>query len=78
MNNMKLIILPMLLIILLIPKIFLFAQEAVVKFESDKWLQTWLLCGPFELEQLPESLSEIEHLPGFETDFLKQTGGESG
>ena len=39
--------------------------------------KTWLLCGPVHLPKAEGSVSEIEHLPGFETDYLTQIGGET-
>ncbi|MBN1350837.1 DUF4838 domain-containing protein [candidate division KSB1 bacterium] len=54
-----------------------FGEAAVVKFEMNQWLRTWLLCGPFRLDAVPESAADYVHLPGFETDFLKAHGGEA-
>ena len=46
------------------------------KIEFGEWQRTWLLCGPFPLQSVSEGASDLEHLPGFETDFLKKHGGE--
>jgi len=44
---------------------------------SGEFLRTWLLCGPFRLKDLDDSAPIVVHLPGFETDFLKEHGGET-
>jgi hypothetical protein len=44
---------------------------------SGEFLRTWLLCGPFPLKDLDDSAPIVVHLPGFETDFLKDHGGET-
>ena len=51
---------------------------------SGKFLRTWLLCGPLQLEAAtgfdPDTQDQFEregtHLPGFDTDFLAAHGGE--
>jgi len=44
---------------------------------SNEYLKEWLLCGPFPAEEVPESVPDTDHLPGFETDRLKPVGGET-
>jgi hypothetical protein len=44
---------------------------------SGEFLRTWLLCGPFPLKEVDETAPDVVHLPGFETDFLKDHGGET-
>ncbi len=44
------------------------------KLANGKWIQNWFLAGPF---LLTESSDETRHLPGFSTDFLTDSGGES-
>jgi len=44
---------------------------------AGEFLRTWLLCGPFPLLEADESVPEVVHLPGFETDFLEAHGGET-
>jgi len=45
---------------------------------SGEFLRTWLLCGPFSLGEVDETVPDVVHLPGFETDFLAAHGGEAG
>ncbi len=40
----------------------------------NHWITNWTLLGPLPLEK---SVNELEHLPGFEKDFLSKYGGES-
>jgi len=40
--------------------------------ELHKWITDWFLLGPLELE---ESTNEVEHLGGFENDFISEHGG---
>ena len=40
-------------------------------------IQYWLICGPFPLEDYSEGTPDFEHIPGFETDYLAEHGGES-
>ena len=47
----------------------IFSQE---KMELNEWIIDWYLLGPIELE---ESTNEVEHLGGFENDFLVEHGG---
>lgn len=47
------------------------AQNSIQK--NGEWLKNWYLAGPFSLG---ESNDETRHLPGFETDFLVNSGGE--
>ncbi len=53
------------------------AQTPTIKYEEGQWIKTWLLCGPVFLEKTEGPVSEIEHLPGFEIDYLEQIGGEA-
>ena len=53
------------------------SQTPAVEYQTGQWIQTWLLCGPIQLEKPTQSISEIEHIPGFETDFLADIGGET-
>lgn len=52
------------------------ATSQPVQFE--KWIQDWYLCGPFPLLASTEPTNDAVHIPGFETDFLKNHGGETG
>jgi hypothetical protein len=55
------------------------AQEATYREEpSEGFLRSWLLCGPFPLGQVPAMDLPTTHLPGFDSDFLSDVGGESG
>ncbi len=42
-----------------------------------QWIKSWLLCGPvpLQLQTDPDRLND--HLIGFETDYLKKSGGET-
>jgi len=42
--------------------------------QTSKWITNWYLFGPIELG---ESQSEVDHLEGFENDFLSASGGEA-
>ena len=44
---------------------------------SGDYLRSWLLCGPFPVQEISDDESELVHLPGFETDFLAAHGGEA-
>ena len=52
---------------------------------SGEFLRTWLLCGPlplqtdvsFDPDVFDQFELEGEHLPGFETDFLTEHGGQA-
>ena len=37
------------------------------------WVTEWLLCGPFDLVKNDDVFA---HCTGFQTDFLKKSGGE--
>ena len=41
-----------------------------------EWLREWLLCGPIQLQSLPNNTPDGTHIPGFETDYLREHGGE--
>ncbi|MDP2336997.1 MAG: DUF4838 domain-containing protein [Bacteroidota bacterium] len=47
-----------------------FKQKLLV---SGEWITDWLLCGPFDLVQKKDVFA---HCTGFETDYLKKSGGE--
>lgn len=44
---------------------------------TGEFLSTWLLCGPFPLSSPTAENENKEHLPGFETDFLREFGGQT-
>jgi hypothetical protein len=46
------------------------------KLTTDKWIKTWLLCGPVPLEAPSGNDKVAGHFNGFETDYLKKYGGE--
>ncbi len=49
-------------------------QDAI----PDQWITSWLLCGPFHLDQHEdESARGWYHAPGYERDYLAQFGGET-
>ena len=43
------------------------------KLQLNEWITNWYLLGPIKLEV---TSSEVNHLGGFETDFLARFGGE--
>ncbi len=45
--------------------------------KPEEWMRDWLLCGPFQLQSLPNNTPDGVHIPGFETDYLRAHGGES-
>jgi hypothetical protein len=47
-----------------------FQQKPVI---AGEWITDWLLCGPFDLVKTKDVYA---HCSGFETDFLKKSGGE--
>ena len=47
-----------------------------VSVRPGEWLREWLLCGPVQLQTLPNNTPDGVHIPGFETDYLKEHGGE--
>ena len=47
------------------------------KLQNGQWLKEWMLVGPVHLQKQEEpSGHQWEHIPGFETDYLKSAGGE--
>jgi hypothetical protein len=42
----------------------------------EKWIKSWLLCGPIPLEKPAEESESYAHLQGFNTDYLVKFGGE--
>ena len=48
-----------------------------VRADSGEWIRTWLLCGPFPLQEVGEGAADVGHLPGFGTDYLAAHGGET-
>lgn len=44
---------------------------------AGEWIKSWMLIGPFTIEVSKDPSKAGEHLPGFETDFLKSKGGEA-
>ncbi len=51
-------------------------QLPVQNIALDKWLKTWLLCGPVPLEVSSGIEKAGSHLQGFDNDYLKKYGGE--
>ncbi|KAA3618390.1 MAG: DUF4838 domain-containing protein [Calditrichaeota bacterium] len=45
-----------------------------LKLNSGEWLKTWHLCGPFPLDKNQVTQG---HISEFETDFLREHGGEA-
>ncbi|GAA4446482.1 hypothetical protein GCM10023091_39660 [Ravibacter arvi] len=44
---------------------------------AGQWIKSWLLCGPIHLNHhADESARGWYHSPGYETDYLKSSGGE--
>lgn len=54
------------------------AQEPVNKLVPGQWFHSWLLCGPIPLEEGTSPAQPMQHYPGFDTDYLLKSGGESG
>jgi len=42
----------------------------------EKWIQSWLLCGPIPLEKPVDESESYSHLKGFNNDYLVKFGGE--
>ncbi len=69
--------------ILVVSIILLFTGFSKAQNSSDQpvvpgeWIKSWLMIGPFPLQESKDPLKIGEHLPGFDTDFLKSKGGES-
>lgn len=42
----------------------------------EKWIKSWLLCGPIHLKEPKNEADAWDHLVGFNTDYLKKFGGE--
>lgn len=51
-------------------------QLPVQKIVEDKWIKTWLLCGPVPLEATVGDEKMAGHFSGYEGDYLKKFGGE--
>jgi len=55
------------------------SQENLIKPQkvvADQWLKSWMLCGPIPLKLNSDPEKSWEHLAGFNTDYLKKSGGE--
>jgi hypothetical protein len=70
-------------LLILIPMFILLAnakgQIVSEKLQKGKWLQSWLLCGPFP-NKLAEGVTEYHHdktTLGFYVDHLHEIGGET-
>uniref|UniRef100_UPI003217380B DUF4838 domain-containing protein n=1 Tax=uncultured Draconibacterium sp. TaxID=1573823 RepID=UPI003217380B len=48
----------------------------IQKLQNGQWLKTWYLIGPFHLQKQKEASGQWQHIPGFETDYLEDLGGE--
>lgn len=68
----------LLVLVSLVWATFGFAEIKSQPVEFEKWIKNWYLCGPFPLEASVEPVNDVVHIPGFETDFLKKHGGETG
>ena len=53
-------------------------EFTALPFKAGEWIKTWLLIGPFPIEEQKDPAKISDHLTGYETDFLKSKGGESG
>lgn len=51
-------------------------QLPIQKLATDKWIKTWLLCGPIPLEAPAGSEKVVGHFKGYDGDYLKKFGGE--
>ncbi|HWS00110.1 MAG TPA: DUF4838 domain-containing protein, partial [Prolixibacteraceae bacterium] len=47
------------------------------KIVPGQFLKSWLLLGPIPLQVQPDPEKSWDHLPGFNTDYLKNSGGEN-
>jgi hypothetical protein len=47
------------------------------KIEEGKFVKSWLLLGPVPLQLQTDQAKSWDHLPGFSTDYLKKSGGET-
>lgn len=47
------------------------------KIVSGQWVKWWLLCGPIPLQLQKDPGKSLDHLAGFNTDYLKKSGGEA-
>ena len=61
-------------IILLIVFVSNYISAQHNKLQINEWITNWYLFGPIELE---EDQSEVDHLGGFENDYLSVYGGET-
>ena len=77
MNYIKKTILTGLLLLTSILFVSVHAAVPENRVQMGEWIQSWLICGPFALEEYSEGTPDFEHIPGFETDFLAEHGGES-
>jgi len=46
------------------------------KIIPGQFVKSWLLLGPIPLQLQPDPAKSWDHLPGFNTDYLKSFGGE--
>ena len=50
-------------------------QLPVQKATANKWVKTWLLCGPVPLTPDADASKASRHLKGYENDYLEKFGG---
>jgi len=55
------------------------SQNTVIPKEiiHGRFVKSWLLLGPIPLQPQKDPAKAWEHLPGYETDYLKTVGGEA-
>lgn len=53
------------------------AQEPINQLTPGQWFHSWLICGPIPLQEHHSPEQTLQHYPGFETDYLIKSGGET-
>ena len=52
-------------------------QNTIQEVIPGAWIKQWLLLGPVPLKEHEDISKSGMHYPGFETDYLIKTGGET-
>lgn len=54
-----------------------FAQQiSPQQVVPGQWIKSWLICGPIPIKEPLDPADSWDHLVGFNTDYLTNTGGE--
>ena len=52
-------------------------EFSAIPLKPGQWIKSWLLIGPFQIEESKDPSRISDHLIGYDTDFLASKGGEA-